>query len=403
MKTSSALLLASAVGGTFAAPASTKAGITFSATTTHTGKVRNALDDLAYAFNKYVPAEKQAAILASLPKRDTGSVATKAEPNPAGYDKLYLTEVSIGNPPQKLNLDFDTGSSDLWVFSTDTGSSYTGGQTLYKPKSSSSSSLINGESWAIHYGDGSQCSGVIYSDDVTIGGLTVKGQAVESAQKVSSQFTKDSQSSGLLGLAYSKGNTAKPTQQKTWFDNISSKLDKNLFTVRLRHGAEGSFNFGYIDSAQYTGDISYAAAYTDDLGHRLFNSDGYAVGNGETKSASMSATADTGTSLLIIPDEIADDYWSNVQSANKVQTQGGNLWVFNCSDSLPDFSFNVGSGKAVVPGDNMNYAAQGDGTCVGGISSHPGLDITIVGDVAMKSALVIYDDANNQLGWATGA
>jgi hypothetical protein len=184
-------------------------------------------------YGKQPPAELVATVMkhrASLKaKRVSGSVVTTSE----GDDLEWVTEVSIGTPAQVLNLDFDSGSSDLWVFSGQTPSSEATGHNVYKPALSSTATLKSGYKWSISYGDGSSSSGLVYTDKVTVGTLSVAAQAVEIATKVSDEFTSDTNIDGLLGLGFSNINTVTPTAQKTWFDNIKSTLTSALWTADL--------------------------------------------------------------------------------------------------------------------------------------------------------------------------
>lgn len=167
-------------------------------------------------------------------KRSEGSV-TASPIN--SVDSEYTIPVSIGTPAQVLQMDVDTGSSDLWVFSSETESDEVDGQTLYDPSQSSTSKKLSGYTYSVQYGDGSSSSGEIYTDKVKIAGITVTKQAVEVAQQVSSSFTSDSSSDGLVGLAFDSLNTASPSSVQTFFGNAQSKLDSPLFTADLKHDA----------------------------------------------------------------------------------------------------------------------------------------------------------------------
>ncbi|KKY30766.1 putative secreted aspartic proteinase precursor [Diaporthe ampelina] len=461
-------------------------------------------------------------------KRSTTEGSVSAVPEQ--YDTEYLADIQIGTPPQTLPMDFDTGSSDLWVFSSETTSSDVSGQAIYTPGESSTASKMDGSSWKISYGDGSSSSGSVYTDLVTIGNLSVSSQAVETATDVSSEFTADSAMSGLVGLAFSSINTVSPKAQNTFFDNAMPKLSQPVFTADLKHDAEGSYNFGYIDSSAYTGDMFYVDLFNssaDYSGFWSFQSTGYAVGDGSTSSSSSSGTgstgtgtgtgtgtssgsgsaptggfggdggfgsggsgssgpgsdggfgdlgdlldtlqedsegdsgsvwagwfsklvrkdraqdraqgrpatrsapstrqhapvtaasaskravtltsasitgiADTGTTLLMLPDEVVSAYYQQVSGAEDSEQEGG--YVFSCDATLPDFTFAVGDGQITIPGEYINWAPvdTANQTCYGGLQSDADIGISIFGDIALKAAFVVFDGGSKRLGWAAKA
>ncbi|KAK6072571.1 Endothiapepsin [Seiridium cupressi] len=301
---SSVLLTAALAAGAVAAPASSvpghrKAGFT-APQVRASGYVRHGPSAMAKTllkFGKTVPDELAATIKAFkserktlMMKRSNGSAIN----TPEQYDTEYLTPVEIGTPAQTLNLDFDSGSSDLWVFSSETQSSDVSGQSIYTPSDSSTSKELSGQTWDISYGDGSSSSGSVYTDLVSVGGVSFDAQAVETAETVSDSFTSDSSNDGLLGLAFSTLNTVTPTAQKTFFDNIKDSLDSSLWTADLKSGEPGTYNFGWIDDSLYTGDIAYTDVDTSD-GYWMFTADSWAVGSSASNSTTGSGTS-TGSS-----------------------------------------------------------------------------------------------------------
>ncbi|KAF5238249.1 hypothetical protein FAUST_5616 [Fusarium austroamericanum] len=363
--------------------------------------VKNGPLALAHVYAKYgVPLPKGLEkavqkVKSSHTKRQNGSGSVITTPQ--DEDIEWLTPVQIGTPAQTLNLDFDTGSSDLWVFSTETSGS--SGHDEYNPAKSSTSKKLSGATWSISYGDGSTSSGDVYKDKVSVGGLVVSSQAVESAQRVSDQFEQETGLDGLLGLGFSSINTVTPTQQNTFFDNASPSLQSAVFTANLKHQKPGTYNFGFIDSSSYTGKIGYAPVDSSQ-GFWEFTASGYAVGSATVNRSPITGIADTGTTLLLLPSAINSAYYAKVSGARYSSSYGG--YVFSCSATLPNFSFAVGGVTITIPGSYINYAPVQDGssTCLGGIQPSEDIGINIFGDIALKAAFVVFDGGNQQVGWA---
>jgi hypothetical protein len=347
-------------------------------------------------FNKPVPAHVLAAAEDRAGVFTTEAVGDGSAPAVPGdnYDSSYLSPVTIGNT--QVHLDFDTGSADLWVFSSLQASTQLSGHDYYQ---ANPSKVKSGYSWRISYGDGSGASGKVYADKVTIGGVTATSQAVEAAASVSAQFSQDRDTDGLVGFAFSDINTVSPVPQNTWFDTVKSSLAKPLFAVNLKYHAAGTYDFGYIDSAKYTGPITYVNV-DNSQGFWGFSASGYTVGSGAATRRAISGIVDTGTTLIYIEAAIARAYYSQVSGATVSDSDGG--YVFPCSAKLPDFSITVGGVPQVVPGKYINYAPASGSLCFGGIQTNEGVGLNIFGDIFLKSKYVIHDVSTGspRLGFA---
>ena len=283
-----------------------------------------------------------------------------------------------------------------WVFSSELSASAQRGHTIYNPKNSKTAKKLTGSTWSISYGDGSTASGDVYTDTVTIGDTVVQNQAVELAQTVANQFLQDN-GDGLVGLSFSSGNQVRPRAQKTFFDNAASSLQSPLFTCDLKRGAPGSYDFGFIDDNKHTGEITYTNVDSSQ-GFWGFTTSGYAVGDGSTSNMDIASIADTGTSLLLLPDDVVSAYYDSVDGSQNNQQQGG--FTFPCDATLPDLSLQIEGYTAVVPGAFFNYAPVDGSTCFGGLQSSGDIGINIFGDVFLKSQFVVFSNDGPQLGFA---
>ncbi|CAN9185638.1 unnamed protein product [Alternaria alternata] len=335
-------------------------------------------------------------------------------------DSLYLCEVGVGTPEQKLYLDFDTGSSDLWVWSTElpknilSSANPSNQQVAFDPSKSSTFKKLDGETWKISYGDSSSASGDVGTDVVDLGGLKVENQAVELAKELSQQFAQGN-GSGLLGLAFSSINTVSPTPQKTPVDNIIAQktAKEQLFTAYLgswrdaneADKGESFYTFGFIDQDVMTASGASEPNYAD-----VDNSQGFwqiqstsATINGETVNRSGNTSImDTGTTLCLVDDALVDAVYKAIPGAQYDQNNQGYVFPASTSaDNLPEIKLAIGDSMVTFQKEDLGFADAGNGNVYGSIQSRGSMDMDIYGDAVLKAMYAIFDMNNGspRFGW----
>lgn len=245
---------------------------------------------------------------------------------------------------------------------------------------------------------------------MAIGSASVTGMTIEAATEVSAGFTSDQYSWGILGLGMSSGNTVTPVSQLTFMDTIKSSLAAPVFTANLIHGEPGNYDFGFINSSLYTGNIQYEAIDPTSIYWELAVT-GYRIGDAPNVTDPslgyvtypFRAIADTGTTLLLLPDDLVNAYWADVPGSGYDSNYGGVLFPCTLENSLPDFTFGIGLFKGVVPGRYINYGSIDGTSCYGGIQSQGSLDFSILGDILLKAQFIVFDLGTKRIGFANKA
>lgn len=355
-----------------------------------------------------------------LAKKKHGTTTGDAEAGEVGAedqqnDSMYLCPVSIGTPAQTVNLDFDTGSADLWVWSTLLPASVKSqgqGHTIFDPTKSSTFKSVKGDKWKISYGDSSSASGTVGTDNVTIGGLTIKNQAVELATQMSDQFIQGA-GDGLLGLAFGNINTVTPRAVATPVENMISEQDipqtAELFTCNLGSwrdandpdGGKSFYTFGYIDEPTVKAS-GQEIAYTpidSSQGFWMFASTSATVNGTTVDQSGNTAIADTGTTLALVADATCEAIYQAIPGAKYDSNQQG--WVFpskTTTDQLPVVTFAVGDTQFAVQKEDLGFADAGNGMVYGGIQSRGSMTFDILGDTFLKGIYAIFDQGNSRFG-----
>lgn len=311
----------------------------------------------------------------------------------------YFSDISIGTPPQEFKVVLDTGSSNLWVPSSECNSIACYLHSKYD-HSSSSTYKKNGSSFEIRYGSG-ELSGFVSQDAFQIGDLKVKNQDFAEATSEPGLAFAFGRFDGIMGLGY---NTISVNGIVPPFYNMLDQglLDEPVFSFYLSdtndESSESEAMFGGVNTDHYTGKLTKIplrrkAYWEVDL-------DAITFGDDTAEMDDTGVILDTGTSLIALPSTMAE--LLNKEIGAKKSYNGQYTVECDKRDSLPDLTFTLtGHNFTIGPYD---YILEVQGSC---ISSFMGMDfpepvgpLAILGDAFLRKWYSVYDLGTNSVGLA---
>ena len=388
-------------------------------------------DTVAIKFQKVARADHNEHF-SVLRKRQADTITTEI----SNFGLLYLINVTVGTPSQEFSLQLDTGSSDLWIPSADSDiCSYASYYCVYGAFNSNDSSTFQEDQdfgqFSISYVDGTAIDGIYFNDTLNIDNTKITDATMALALVASSD-------QGIMGVGFreneSSTSPSRPDQglgpaftYPTVLDNLVSQnlIKSRTYALWLDDLSDntGTILFGGVDTEKYTGPLislpiqndfqsgsrtSFTVAWTN-----------FSVNTGSTilnyaPSSPQPAILDSGTSLTYLPDNIVEQLFTGFGITTDPSI--GN--VVPCTQIANNYTFTYTFGGAngpsisvplseilfpLVDTDYQPYTGTTNPSdpqlCQFGIDN-AGSGPILLGDTVLRSAYVVYDLENFQIGLA---
>ncbi|KAJ7673755.1 acid protease [Mycena polygramma] len=332
----------------------------------------------------HLPADVEARLLRRIETRQSEPLIDEQQ------DVEWAGNVTIATPPQRFLIDFDTGSSDLWVPSSFCNSTTCARKSKYTATSSSTSVPNSGE-FSIQYGDGSTVSGPNYTETVSIAGIHVTGQCFSPVTTLS-----------VLGLAFPAISNLRTNP---WFITaiIEGAVAVQQFAFHLAESGSTLY-FGGTDRSKYTGNIEFNEL--PNINPRQFwQLSGASVKVGSTPAvANFNTIIDSGTTLAYGPPDAVARLFAKVNGSEEFPYNKG-YYTYPCA-SPPKISFNWGGKDWVITAENFNIGQTESGSsdcvaCIVGADLGLGDNVWLLGDAFMRNSYTVFDLRQMAVGFAT--
>lgn len=312
----------------------------------------------------------------------------------------YFTDIELGTPAQEFKVILDTGSSNLWVPSSDCSSLACFLHSKYD-HDSSSTYKANGSEFSIQYGSGAM-EGYISQDTLKLGDLVIENQDFAEATSEPGLAFAFGKFDGILGLAYDTISVNKIVPPV--YNAINQGLlESPQFAFYLGDANKdendgGLATFGGYDDSKFTGKITWLPVRRKAYWEVSF--EGLGLGDEFAELKSTGAAIDTGTSLITLPSSLAEIINAKIGATKSWSGQ----YTIECDarDSLPDLTLNFNGYNFTLSA--YDYTLEVSGSCISAITPmdfpKPIGDLAIVGDAFLRKYYSIYDLKKDAVGLA---